>query len=210
MTTQITTPAVETNLSKMESGAYRGIRIYFAGAVALQIVLLGALAVPSAYTLATGKDVTLIATPVDPYDMFRGEYAQISYRQISNLKTINEFKYDQRVYVSLKNNGTAWIVDSVDDSMPKASADKVTLAGTAESSYHDYDKNGNADLYATTVSYGIERVYTPEGKSAQLQNRNVDVKVDIAVDASGKACIRRVFANDQKVYDVANIFGAHS
>lgn len=59
-------------------------RAKFALAIALQLLLLAGLLGFRQYTLLTGQRIWLRTVPVDPRDMFRGDYVTLSY-QVSRI-----------------------------------------------------------------------------------------------------------------------------
>src|SRR4029453_16093542 len=84
---------------------YRNRRRMLWAAVTLQVALLLGLGYPPMVTLASGKVVTFDTTPVDPWDMFRGDYVILSYA-FNNVPTTEHFLHGQHVYTVLRKDTT--------------------------------------------------------------------------------------------------------
>src|SRR5262249_27649233 len=80
---------------------YKRKRFFFVLAVTCQLLVLTGLASVKAYTLATGRTVTLRTVPVDPHDLFRGDYVELNY-EISSVKSARDFKPGDQVWVILR------------------------------------------------------------------------------------------------------------
>lgn len=135
------------------------------------------------FTLKTGEEVLLKTRPVDPRDLFRGDYVILTY-EISTLdantlqKDVTEFKQDDKVYVSLNVVDNYGIASGVYINKPK---DGLFIKGTVK------------DVQGTRLNleYGIESYFVPEGKGREIERqigRNLDVKV--AVDKLGNVVIK--------------------
>lgn len=78
-----------------------GVRKRFIAVVCAQMLLLTGMVSAKAYTLATGKIVTLRSMPIDPYDPFRGEFVNLSYQDVCEVQTRAEFCDGEEVFVLL-------------------------------------------------------------------------------------------------------------
>lgn len=157
------------------------LRLAFAAVVAFQIGLLLAIIVPKERTLATGEEVVLQTVPVDPRDLFRGDYANLRYT-ISTLRGYAGFVVGDRIYVGLTKQGDIWNVRSVSNSPP----DGLYIKGTVTETWQ-----GGLD-----VEYGIESYFVPEG-TGHIIERARDVKVRVAVDSSGNAVIKGLLVDGE-------------
>ena len=155
------------------------------------IILFGFIAFKE-FTLQTGEEVLLKTRPIDPRDLFRGDYVILSY-EISNLdanslqKDVTEFKQEDKVYVSLNKVDNYGIASGVYINNPK---EGLILKGTIK----------NVQGSRLNIEYGIESYFVPEGKGREierLRGRNLDVKV--AVDKLGNAIIKDLLI-DGKVF----------
>jgi len=150
------------------------------------------------YTLHFGAQVLLKTMPVDPWDMFRGEYVRLGY-EISSIKSgslednlfspgrENDIERgsvkNQTVYVVLEKKDKYWGAVSIWDKKPQLKDGQVLIKGRLQ--YYD---PGRAEYRLT---YGIESYYVPEGEGKKLERqRSLDVLVRI--DGFGNAVIDRV------------------
>ena len=144
------------------------------------------------YTLRTGQEVLLKTTPVDPRDLFRGDYVMLRY-DISDLNSQdlvfgrNDFKLGDRVYVVLDIKEKYAVATGVYSQLP---SDGLFIKGTLK------DVGGSR----FNIEYGIESYFVPEGKGRDIERqlgRNVDVRV--AVDKSGNSVIKALLIDGQEV-----------
>jgi uncharacterized membrane-anchored protein len=155
------------------------LRLGFLAVVALQVGLLLAILIPEERTLATGEEVLLQTVPVDPRDLFRGDYVQLRYA----ISTVHrQLAPGDRVFVGLEKRGETWEVRSVYYSPPEG----LFIKGTVATAFGD----------VATIEYGIESYFVPEGSGHIIENAR-DVKVKVAVDSSGNAAIKQVLVNGE-------------
>ncbi len=156
------------------------------------LVVIGGFIGYKEYTLRTGQEVLLKTTPVDPRDLFRGDYVVLRY-DISNLNSQsvvferNDFKSGDKVYVALNTTEKYAFATKVYSQPP---SDELFIKGTL--------KDGGNGRF--NVEYGIESYFVPEGKGRDIERqlgRSVDVK--IAVDKSGNAVIKSLLIDGQEV-----------
>lgn len=204
MTDQKNTVAESTTLDTQKSGAASAVKLspykrtgkLLAAVVGVQLALLACVAVPAAYTLHTGQVVTLKSAPVDPYDMFRGDYVRLGY-DISNVNIDKQAPEGSTVYAALQPSGEFWTVRTASTTKPALLAGEVCIKGRLENHW------GNR------IHYGIEQVFVPE-KTGYKAERADHLKVDVAVDEAGNAVIKRVTDGKEIVYDAAaTILGAN-
>lgn len=124
----------------------------------------------SEYTLNLGREVILETVPVDPRDLFMGDYVILGFK-IGQLRYSERKNYDTDipVYVYLNVNG-----DNI------ASRSRVTQTKPASDSNDLYIK-GKAKR--NIIEFGIENYYVKEktGKNLEKELRNgglVKVKID--------------------------------
>lgn len=159
--------------------------------VLLQIGLMFSVAIPVAHTLLTGKSVILKTVPVDPYDMFRGDYISLRY-DISTIRTNKKFEHDQVVYVALRQDGNIWVVRDVAASTKELDLrpGEVLLTGRV-------DYASERDVH---VRYGIEQVFIKERTGSEIENKG-NILVVARVDNEGKAVISHVEGGNKVIYD---------
>jgi uncharacterized membrane-anchored protein len=159
---------------------------------AFWLLIIGGFIASKEFTLHTGQDVLLKTVPVDPRDLFRGDYVVLRYEiGTLDLRTIpggnQTLKPRDAVYVTLAVGGKYAATSSVSAVQP---AGGLFLKGTVT----------NVSNSRMTVEYGIESYFVPEGKGRALERqlgRTMDVKV--AVDASGAAVIRSLLVDGKEV-----------
>src|SRR3989338_661067 len=148
------------------------------------VIIVGFIGVKE-YTLRTGQEVLLKTQPIDPRDLFRGDYVILSY-EISTLDLniittdATEFNSFDKVYVTISVDNGYGVATGVYKNQPQRGQ---FIKGTV--------KNSRDEL--VIVEYGIESYFVPEGKGLEIQRqsgRALDVKV--AIDASGNAVIKNL------------------
>lgn len=155
-------------------------------AVAFQLLILAAIAGARQWTLATGTEVMLETVPVDPRDLFRGDYVTLNYR-ISTLNrqqlgSSDEFVPGQTVYVGLEKREKYWEAVSLGRRPPTGTFLRGTVVSRAETSMR--------------VSYGIESYFVPEGTGRRIERIREPLSVEVVVGRDGSAVIRRIFIGD--------------
>lgn len=149
-------------------------RLVFLGIILFQLLILLGLIGFNEATLAFGKSVVLQTRPVDPRDLFRGDYVMLRYEistisRIPGLENVNE---GDKVYVHLDQYGDVW--DAIEG---------------AKERHPDWDVCISGEVVNHQVQYGIESYFVPEGKGQDIQRAH-DVKVRVSIDRSGKAIIQ--------------------
>jgi uncharacterized membrane-anchored protein len=159
--------------------------------VALQIALIGSVVVAPAMTLINGKEVSLETVPVDPYDMFRGDYVSLRYEMNSNLPSPPPAD-GAIVYTALHKSGKVWKPRISSTERPRLFPGEVCIKGKYLASW-------------CQIHYGIEQVFVQE-KKGLLAERAKSLLVVAAVDKEGNAVIKRVDNGGDNLYDVSNIW----
>ena len=186
-----------------------------AGAVCLAI-LSGVLGV-HAWPLWTGQSVLLPVTPVDPRDLFRGEYVRlgtpatrVAVRRAvppqsgmlpvdaadswwDNLTARAAPMAGRTIYVQLETRGESG------ESQP-VSISGVPLPGRmnlrGRITYHQADDN------SLTIDYGLDSYFMQEGAARTVEDAMRErkrVQMEVAVAASGHARIRRLLIDGRPV-----------
>lgn len=126
------------------------------------VILLGMCFTPF-YTLMTGKEIILQTRPIDPTDLFRGDYVTLSYdaeevpKELVEEEVINEMRDGRggiKVYVTLKKkNG---IDTPVKVSLVKPQSGVVYLKGTLDYIGDNRDQNEVAFIQYSLDKYFVE------------------------------------------------------
>ena len=167
---------------------------FFILIVVFWIILIVGLIGMKEFTLRTGKQVRLKTVPVDPRDLFRGDYIILSYK-ISRFN-LNQIQADSddittldKVYVALKEEDGFAVPTKIYKSFPKD--EELFIKGKVSSSGSDK---------RITVDYGIESYFVPEGKGKEIEkDRGRGLNVKLSIDKYGNAAIRALFLDDKKV-----------
>lgn len=156
------------------------------------LILIGGFIGLKEYTLQTGEEIFLKIIPVDPRDMFRGDYVVLRYdistidAGISGMKD-SDFTVGEKVFVSMKvdkeKTGSA---TGISKQTPK---NGVFIKGTIK----------NISANKLTIEYGIESYFVPEGKGREIERQSSVLNAKVAVDGSGNAVIKSLFSNGQEI-----------
>ena len=100
------------------------MRLKFILLVLLQVVLLIGIIAYRQYWVATGERILLRTAPVDPRDIFRGDYVNLGYEistlDLGALGTKESFKPNEKVYIILeKNPDGVFSAKSISRELPK-------------------------------------------------------------------------------------------
>ena len=135
--------------------------------------------------LDTGSKVILQTVPVDPRDLFRGDYVILSY----NISTIhldsitsnsNDYQKGEELYVRLfsRSGGPAEAVELSKDRF----SDGTFIAG----------KITYADSSYINLEYGIESYFVPQGEGRKIENQTGKLEVVVSINDKGKAVISKL------------------
>ena len=173
--------------------------------------LILAMILPRAAILRSGQEVRLEIAPVDPRDLFRGDYVVLAYRigtvnVESNLTT--SFKRGQQVFVTLRpdaNNKAKAVAISAE--RPTVTGNDIVIAGfVTASSTCRLNEAGTRDCKLGTnavgVRYGLESYFVPQGEGKKIElMEKARLEVVAAVAPSGQAAIKRLLIDGVPVYD---------
>jgi uncharacterized membrane-anchored protein len=156
--------------------------------VVFQLVILVAMIALRAIPLVTGKTVLVRVQPVDPRDLFRGDYVILSYEfsrvppqdivGLSEADSWKRSKYEGRtVYVPLVRDadGVHW------------RAQKATVVKPASGAF----LRGQMQRYGS-IQFGIESYYVQEGTGHRYEQaiRDRKLSAELAVTSSGQAALK--------------------
>jgi uncharacterized membrane-anchored protein len=164
----------------------------------LQTALLGWIIYDRAHLLQTGREIRLEVVPIDPRDLFRGDYVTLSYA-ISRVRSEalagdDDFAYGDTIYVTLSDPATA---AAITHAQP---ASGLFLKGTVSAvDNRSQCENGTAACPAYGVDYNLEKFFVPEGTGRELEKlRNEQkISVDVAVAPDGRAALKRLLVDGE-------------
>lgn len=180
-----------------------------ATALLLALVLL-ALVEQRARILRGGTEIRLRSVPVDPRDLFRGDYVILSY-PISTVEADAAgqagFQRGEQVYVSLGRDEQGFAkATGVSRDWPAAGGGVVVIAGrvTANSACAtmadgSFDCSGQRNRLR--IAYGLESYFVPQGEGKAIETTDkARIEVVAAVSSSGEAAIKRLLIDGKPVY----------
>ena len=168
---------------------------------ALQIGALGYMVADRIHLIKSGREIELPIVPVDPRDLFKGDYVQLGF-PISTipigLAATIDLKQAKVAYVTLQQQADAsWTPVQVSARYPdKTGPAQIVLR--ARPPHHS-----GWSPTAMNMRYGIERYYVPEGKGGDLEKlaRQKKLAAIVAVDGRGNAAIKGLSTDGRRVYD---------
>ncbi|HEY4493651.1 MAG TPA: GDYXXLXY domain-containing protein [Candidatus Paceibacterota bacterium] len=138
--------------------------------------------------LRGGQEVLLQTVPVDPRDIFRGDYVTLRY-EISTLDQADVVIFNRgwneslgvgdKVYVNLLQDGEYARADGINLEQPDSG---IFIAGTVKSMYGS----------VINVDYGIESYFVPEGTGHDIEDLSGELAVRVALSSSGRAVIKEL------------------
>ncbi len=144
------------------------------------------------YTYSTGKEILLKTAPVDPWDLFRGDYVNLRYEistiNLSRIPYEGEFVEGADVYAVLSPGEKFWFATRAEKNKPALQKNEVCMKGKVMGS-------GNP----LRVEYGIESYFVPEGKGRDIEMNIRDVSVKVSVDSNCRAIIKELYIKDEPV-----------
>ena len=174
-------------------------------AVAVQFLVLLALIGVKQYTLLSGTPVRLETVPVDPRDLFRGDYVVLDYRisdlDLSGLDSDESRPFEEHdtVFVVLRPDGEYWTAAGAYHARPPVDAGQVVLRGEVEYTL-EFRVAGESSI---RVKYGIESYFVPEGSGWAIEQiRGRGLGAEVVVDRFGNGVVRRLLVDGQPL-DVA-------
>lgn len=139
------------------------------------------------WPLLTGKTIILQTQPVDPFDLFRGQYLVIRYdiSSIPIISGVNENSLiSQTIYVKLNKNDSSNVYNYGSAYLEKPN-EGTFIKGKIKSISHG----------KILIEYGIEQYFFE--RNAEINTRGI--QVEVKVDSSGQARISRLLKDEKPV-----------
>ncbi|CAI0344078.1 GDYXXLXY domain-containing protein [Hyphomicrobiales bacterium] len=177
-------------------------------ALLLGLALL-ALVEQRARILRGGTEVRLKTVPVDPRDLFRGDYVVLAY-PISTVEAGPEqgqpYRSGETVLVTLGRDEQGFArATGVSRTWPKGGnevviAGRVTsTSGCATNANGDFDCSGSRNRLR--IAYGLESYFVPQGEGKAIETtEKARIEVVAAVSSSGEAAIKRLLIDGKPIY----------
>lgn len=156
------------------------------------IIIIGGFAAFKEFTLQTGDEILLKTRPVDPRDLFRGDYVVLRY-DISTITTDDlsykgtDFNEGDKVYVLLNvDDNKIGSLLNIDKNKPK---EALFIKGVV--------KNTNKNIL--NIEYGIESYFVPEGEGPKIEKKLGEIYTKVSVDNFGNALIKSLDWKEERV-----------
>lgn len=179
-----------------------------AASAVLLTVILGWMVIDRVRLLSTGREIELVIRPVDPRDLFKGDYVQLAF-EITQLDPklfiagqVLEPERPQRgwrgggqqtIYVTLEQQADqSWKPVAVSRLRPAPlPANRIALEGRT----HGWTPNA--------VVYGLERYFVAEGTGGHLEGlaRASKLSAIVAVDRAGRSAIKGLVHEGRRIYE---------
>lgn len=173
-----------------------------AAVVLIQSAALGWMVWDRVSLLTSGREIALDVIPVDPRDMFRGDYVILGY-DISRLPAAlvpPNLKYGTRLYVTLERGADeVWTPVAASETYSAPEGDlRVVIAGRLQ------DGTGAVSAEGAThwIRYGIESYFVPEGEglAIEAQVRERKIKALVSVGPDGKTALKGLLAGGKLIH----------
>ena len=165
----------------------------------VQTLILGWMVADRIVLLRSDNIVTLKSEPVDPRDIFRGDYVILAYGistlAPSQIKGDANWKDNEPVFVEITPSEDTWRAVAAYAHVVTPELGNKIIRGQIQ--YYD-DQNDTA-----RIDYGIERYYVPEGEGRTLEDqRNKSaLSVDVVLANDGEAAIKRLRIDGEPIYE---------
>lgn len=186
-------------------------RLLISTTIAFQVLSVASIAISKEWVLATGEEVILQTAPIDPRDIFRGDYVKLDYlfstiavSQLGADILENGLNKGQQVYLSLKTGNSGIAQGDRLSLTPPASS--LYLSGRVKMRWQPYqgyrkrsqaDENQKPNKQPVQVKYGIEQYFVEQGQGIAMEktrgSRNdfqVPMLMHVALADSGAGVIR--------------------
>ena len=183
--------------------AARKILLSLAILALAQTAVLAAMVIDRVRLLGGGREITLPIVPVDPRDLFRGEYVRLGYgistlpvRLLEGPRPASNAAF--YVVLEKQSDGTWQAVRMSRTKPQEASPDRVVLKARTR-----YWPTNPAPDGSVWVRYGIESYFVPEGQGRRLENlaREKKLAALLAVDSAGNAAIKGLVIDGTLQYE---------
>lgn len=173
-------------------------------AVALaQTAVLAWMVIDRIQLLRTGREIVLPIIPIDPRDLFRGEYVFLNYPAARvPLAPVDgqPIRRNETLYVTLEKSAEGeWRPAEVSRTLRREEGpDRIVLKGRSLWDTAFYPTRGGA-----TVRYGIESYFVRQGDGPKLEAlaRERKLAVLVAVDRHGTAAIKGLIIDGKLQYE---------
>ncbi|WP_072396651.1 GDYXXLXY domain-containing protein [Hyphomicrobium sp. CS1GBMeth3] len=166
----------------------------------VQTVALASMVYGRIALLRDGREIVAEVIPVDPRDLFRGDYVILGYAfSRTNVPVPEGVVQGDTIYVTLKETEPEkWEAQKAATHYEAtANPSEVVLKGIVD---YIYRPTGDAQPTAS-VRYGIESYFVPEGTGRELETMVRDKKISavLAVGDTGNVAIKALVVDGKRV-----------
>ncbi|MCE9651307.1 MAG: GDYXXLXY domain-containing protein [Parvibaculum sp.] len=165
---------------------------------AVQTLILGWMVMDRIALLRSPDVVTLKSEPVDPRDLFRGDYVTLAYGisrlPLDGMPGETGFDIGDTIYIELAEAPDTWRAVAVYRNYPTPGLGHKVIRGRIV----DMSRNP----LVASIAFGIESYFVPEGEGRTLeQERNArNLSVDVALASDGEAAITGIRIEGELAY----------
>ena len=166
-------------------------------AIAFQLIALAWIAAKREWVVMTGETVYLRTAPIDPRDIFRGDYVRLDYQastfslpEMRDGLAEKEAKRGDVVYVPLE-------LGARDLVKPRFVTDIEPESPPYLRGFVRHQWRGRKDRSTLQVKYGLEQYFVEQGKGLQIEQRRgtrtgiqIPLEMELALSDSGTAIIK--------------------
>jgi uncharacterized membrane-anchored protein len=186
----------------------RSLWLSLLGVAAAQILFLSWMVWDRVSMLQSAREITLKVVPVDPRDIFRGDYVVLGY-DVSRIAYVAEkngpFPGDlwngRSVYVRLTPDAEAgWkavkLTPTYPDGVPSGD---VVLRGRIDNLWEEAETKTTH----VNVTYGIESYFVPENTGRELEQQVRDKKIEavVAVGNDGETALKALVVEGKRIHE---------
>lgn len=158
--------------------------------------------------LKSGREITLPVQPLDPRDVFRGDYVTLGYDITTLHKSNTEsdpdyagFARGSAAYITMTPaTAGGWTLTHIGSRYPtEVAPGEVILKGEVKSVWQEESKSETI----ANVRYGIENYFVPEGTGRVLEDKVRAHKIEaiVAVAADGTAALKGLIVDGERHED---------
>jgi uncharacterized membrane-anchored protein len=152
--------------------------------------------------LSSGREIKAAVVPVDPRDIFRGDYVTLGYGFTTgaDIALPEGARTGDTVYALLKEQGPSdWTLAGVTAEQPETQGGgEVVLKAIVDRAWR-----GQASGPPTVgrLRFGIERFYVPQGQGRVLEKQVLEKRIVavLAVGRDGKVALKGLEADGQRI-----------
>jgi uncharacterized membrane-anchored protein len=169
----------------------------FIAVIVVQIVFLLGLVGYREAILINGRTAVLQTVPIDPRDLFKGEYVTLRY-EISRLGQAanNPEGKRYRLIGDIDEGDTVFVALTKSENFSQRWLDVQTGKASNETDLFIKGRVTSSKGGIITIEYGIEQYFVPEGRGLEIEQAD-DVKVRVKINRSGTAAIEELIVDGE-------------